>query len=83
MIYIEFDEDRMIKEYSVSGCTRMNAKQFADMMFRNKDLAAVVAASLPWYVHLLQRTDEYYAEEAMEVAEDKWDVYLEKAGSFY
>jgi hypothetical protein len=31
----------------------------------------------------LQRTDEYYANEAMEVAEDEWDVYLEKAGSFY
>ncbi len=83
MIYIEFDEDRMIKEVSVSGETKLNAKQFAHMMAQDDKLAAVVAAALPWYLHLTQDTDEHYANEAMEQAEDEWDVYLEKAGSFY
>lgn len=83
MIYLEFDEDKMVKDLQVSGSTRMNAKQLAHMMYENDAFAAVVAAALPWYLHLTQDTDEHYAEEAMEVAEEEFDVYLEKAGSYY
>ncbi len=80
MIYLEFCEDRMLKDADVQGDPYLNAKQFASLMVENEGLARIVAMALPFYVHLTEETSREYAVKMMEVVEDDYHNQLVRAG---
>jgi hypothetical protein len=80
MIYLEFCEDRMLKDADVQGDPCLNAKQLASLMVENEALAKTVAMALPYYVHLTENTSSVYARKMMEVVEDDFHNHLVKAG---
>ncbi|MFN7640814.1 MAG: hypothetical protein ACK5PR_03615 [bacterium] len=81
MIYLEFCEDRMLKDADVQGDPYLNAKQLASLMVENEGLAKIVAMALPFYVHLTEETSLVYAQKMMEVVEDDFHNHLVQAGT--
>ena len=80
MLYVEFCEEKLVKSSDVAGDPYLNAKQFASLMIENRQLAKIVAMSLPYYTHLTEDTSPVYAQKMMEVVEDDYHNHLVAAG---
>lgn len=78
MLYLEFDEERLIKEYSVSGDIKMNAQQLAHIMAEDERVAAIVAQAIPWYAMLTEEICDETSAKRMEcVSDDPHDFLIQ------